>query len=109
VTDGGDTAGLKGWKTSLETGVLTLEQAAAGFTGLPEFQERYGALSDKEFIALKCGSGRPFDAYMAHRKLAAAMSIIRKLGISHPVPEVSSSAEHLLSETFYASRVTWPA
>ena len=44
--------GLKSWVTALDSGSLTLHQAADGFTGSPEFQGKYGTLDDAGFVDL---------------------------------------------------------
>ncbi len=46
-----DVGGLLGWSEHVARG-MTLEQAAQGFTQSAEFQLRYGATTDSEFVAL---------------------------------------------------------
>ena len=46
-----DAGGFAGWTERLLTGERTLTEAAAGFTGSPEFQNSYGALTDTAFVA----------------------------------------------------------
>lgn len=47
-----DVGGLNRWVGELGDGTSTLRQAAAGFTGSPEFQRDYGGASDADFITL---------------------------------------------------------
>jgi hypothetical protein len=47
-----DPGGLKHWVTGLESGSLTLQQAADGFTSSPEFQSKYGNLDNAGFVDL---------------------------------------------------------
>ena len=47
-----DPGGLKGWVGGLESGALTLQQAAEGFTSSPEFQNKYGSLDNDGFVDL---------------------------------------------------------
>lgn len=44
--------GYGNWSERLESGEMTLEQVAAGFTGSPEFQNTYGALDNEGFVTL---------------------------------------------------------
>ncbi|MBU1346183.1 MAG: DUF4214 domain-containing protein [Alphaproteobacteria bacterium] len=45
-----DTAGLAGWVGILDAGTASLQQIAAAFAGSAEFQQRYGALSNQQFV-----------------------------------------------------------
>jgi aryl-phospho-beta-D-glucosidase BglC (GH1 family) len=47
-----DSGGLKHWVTGLESGALTLQQAADGFTSSAEFQSKYGSLDNAGFVDL---------------------------------------------------------
>ncbi len=47
-----DLAGLTGWTSQLQSGAITLQQAAAGFTNSAEFTSMYGALSNSAFVNL---------------------------------------------------------
>ena len=47
-----DQAGHFGWTGQLQNGSQSLGQIIAGFTGSPEFQARYGAASDAQFVTL---------------------------------------------------------
>jgi serralysin len=47
-----DAGGLKGWVSAIDSGSLTLKQAAADFTGSPEFAEHYGNPGDTAFVTL---------------------------------------------------------
>ena len=47
-----DAGGLKSWVNALETSSITLQQAADGFTGSPEFQAKYGSLDNGAFVDL---------------------------------------------------------
>jgi hypothetical protein len=47
-----DANGLIGWTHQLETGALTLQQEADQFVASTEFQQKYGALSNTDFISL---------------------------------------------------------
>ena len=46
-----DAFGLAGWANSLANG-MTLDQAARGFVGSAEFQAKYGATDDAQFVTL---------------------------------------------------------
>jgi Ca2+-binding RTX toxin-like protein len=46
-----DGAGLAGWTGALKAG-MTLKQAADGFTSSPEWQAKYGQLSDTQFVQM---------------------------------------------------------
>jgi uncharacterized delta-60 repeat protein len=45
-----EVGGLSYWTDQLKTGAQTLQQAAAGFVGSPEFQGRYGSLDNNQFV-----------------------------------------------------------
>jgi hypothetical protein len=47
-----DSGGLAGWTHALENGSATLLQVTQGFVGSQEFQQVYGALSDRDFVTL---------------------------------------------------------
>jgi Ca2+-binding RTX toxin-like protein len=47
-----DAGGLKGWASAIDSGSLTLKQAAAGFMESQEFAARYGNPEDKAFVTL---------------------------------------------------------
>jgi hypothetical protein len=44
-----DAPGLSGWISAIKAG-MTPQQAANGFTGSPEFQQKYGSLDDTAFV-----------------------------------------------------------
>ena len=44
-----DAPGLSGWVGAIKGG-MTPQQAANGFTGSPEFQQKYGSLDDTAFV-----------------------------------------------------------
>jgi hypothetical protein len=45
-----EVGGLSYWTNQLKTSAQTLQQAAAGFVGSPEFQGRYGSLDNNQFV-----------------------------------------------------------
>lgn len=45
-----DEAGLAGWTSWIDTGRITLSQAAGAFAASDEFQARYGALDNRGFV-----------------------------------------------------------
>jgi subtilisin-like proprotein convertase family protein len=47
-----DTGGLAYWIGQLRTGAADYDSMAGGFMGSPEFQSRYGALSNQDFVEL---------------------------------------------------------
>jgi hypothetical protein len=47
-----DANGLVSWTTALQNGSLTLEQEAGDFMASSEFQQKYGTLSNSDFVTL---------------------------------------------------------
>ena len=47
-----DGGGLAGWTNAVESGQISLTQAAAGFVGSAEFQATYGSLDNSAFVNL---------------------------------------------------------
>ena len=47
-----EAGGLIAWTNALESGAQTLQQEAAAFAGSPEFQGKYGNLTNADFVSL---------------------------------------------------------
>lgn len=89
-----ESAGLQSLTSSIESGQLTLNQAAASSIVSPEFQSRYGTLDDASFITLLYHNA-------LHRDPDQGGMATWTYALSHGMPRsdlvvaVSESAEHM--------------